>query len=256
MDRDRKPEYIECLEAADLGELRYLSRFFGLLERDDLVRALGIGDQAVRELEGLEQVIRSARDELMRPMAVEPEELKRVRATADSLLEIGRHEMEAVKVMLDREISDYRPEFSARVECVPPSDDRAHWYFAEIVEIAQREFHYFANPRTYAAWARLRIADRDASTWDDLIVSFHGVGREFRGLIAVTAFYNRYQLGSERGKKDRRRTHSKRISDELFQINYLEDPEQAADRFREWLRGVLTIGLGQWRRGLPAARGT
>jgi Fic family protein len=256
IDRDRKAHYIDSLEAADLGELRYLVRQFGSVERDAIVRALGIGDQAARELEGLEQVVHAARDDLLLGASErESEELHKVRETADRLQDVGRAELDAIKQLIDREISEYRPEFSTRVDHAAPGDKKANWYFRESVDLAHK-FHYFANLRTYAAWMRLRIWDREANTWDDLIVVFHGVGREFRGLIAAAAFYAQYQLGSEKGRKDRELTRRETIADELFQVNYLEDADLAAGRFRDWLRGVLAIGLGQWRASLPAGRGT
>ncbi len=256
IDRDRKTHYIDSLEAADLGELRYLSHLFGLLERDAIVQALGIGDQAVREIEGLEQVVHAAsRDLLIGASERETEELQQVKKTAERLQEVGLGELRSIKQLIDREISEYRPEFGTRVEHAPPGEKKSNWYFREAVDLAH-EFHYFANLRTYSAWLRLRINDREADTWDDLVVVFHGIGREFRGLIAAGAFHAQYQIGSEMGRKDRKLTRQESIADELFQVNYLEDADVAVARFREWLRGVMTIGLGQWRANLPAGSGS
>lgn len=248
--RDRKADYIECLEAADFGDLRHLSQMFGLLERDELVRALGIGDQAVRELEGIEQVIKAARDDLLGGSPQASRELEHVRATADRLQIVGVDELEAVRQLLNRQISEYRPEFSVHVGHAPADDERAHWYRREIFAIAN-DFHYFANLKTYGAWMRLRIIDRDSSTWDDLVFVFHGIGREFRGLIAVSAFHVQYQITAKGGRpQDREETARESITRELFQINPVEEPDRAVARFREWLREVVTIGLGQWRSGL------
>jgi Fic family protein len=252
--RDRKGPYITSLEEADGGDLRSLSRLFGSLERDEIVRALGIGDHAVREMAGLEQVVEAARKDLLGGGAGgESEELQKVKATARSLEEVGVEEMRSVKQLLDRNISEYRPEFSTFVDHEPHGSKKSSWYRRETLDAAH-EFHYFANFRAYSGWIRLRIRDREASTWDDIGVVFHAVGREFRGLIAVSAFHAQYQLGEE-GKNDRELTRSDTIADELFQVNYREDPETAKARFREWLRGVLTIGLGQWQASLPAAEG-
>lgn len=256
IDRDRKESYIDNLEAADLGDLRYLSLLFGSLERDAIVRALGLGDQAIREVDGIEQVVRAARDELLvGATAAESEELQRVKKTAALLEQAGVEEFEAAKHLLDREISDYRPEFSATTEHAGPEDERGGWYFGSVISLAN-EFHYFANLRTYGAWVRLRIWDHDAGTWDDIVVAFHGIGREFRGLIAASAFYEQQQLGTEDGRRVRNVTRRHRIADDLFQVSYLEDPKAALPRFREWLRRSLTVGLAQWRSGLPAKRGS
>jgi Fic family protein len=256
IDRDRKAHYIDSLEAADLGDLRYLSHLFGQLERDSIVQALGIGDQVARELEGLEQVVHAASRDLQIGVSErENEELQQVKKTAEKLQKIGLDELRSIKKLIDREISEYRPEFGTRVEHAPPGEKKSNWYFREAVDLAH-EFHYFANLRTYSSWLRLRINDREADTWDDLVVVFHGIGREFRGLIAAGAFHAQYQIGSEVGRKDRKLTRQEPIADELFQVNYLEAPEIATARFREWLRGVMTIGLGQWRASLPTGSGS
>jgi len=255
IDRDRKETYIDNLEAADLGDLRDLSRLFGSLERDAIVRALGLGDQAIQEVDGIEQVVRAARDELLiGATPTESEELQRVKETAALLERVGLEELEVAKRLLDREIADYRPEFSAATEYAGSSDKRGGWYFGSVVNLA-REFHYFANLRTYGAWVRLRIWDHDAQTWDDIVFALHGVGREFRGLIAASAFYEQQQLGTEEGRRVRNVTRRHRVAEDLFQVGYLEDPNIAVARFREWLRRALTVGLAQWRAGLPAKRG-
>lgn len=254
VDRDRKPGYIDALEAADFGELRHLSRMFGELQRDELIRALGIGDQTARERDGIEQVIRAARDDVLgRPSTGGMgEQLETVRSTAEALQRQGRDRLLDVKRSIDRQISDYRPEFSTSVELSAPGQERAQWYRAPVLRIAKRH-HYFANPRSYQAWLRLRITDREASTWDDLVISFHAIGREFRGLIAVTSFYEQHQLDVDGVPGERRLTESEDITDELLQINYLEPLDQAAERFGLWLEGVVTIGLDRWRAGLSRA---
>lgn len=253
--RDLKDDYIECLEAADLGNLRYLTKLFGVLERDELVRALGIGDQTAREKEGVEQIIRAAREDLVGlGGSAATDQLERVRVSADTLRKLACDRLQEVKKSIDQEISEYRPEFSASVESATPGDERAQWYRAPVIRIAQRH-HYFANPRAYQSWVRLRIADREASTWDDLVLSFHAIGREFRGLIAVTAFHEQHQLDVDGVKGERRLTDSQDVTVDLFQVNSREAPERAAERFASWLEEVITLGLERWRGGLARSAG-
>lgn len=253
VDRDRKPAYITALEAADRGDLRDLSRMFGALQRDELIRALGIGDQTVRERDGVEQVIRAVRDDMLGPgTPAFDKELGEARSIAEALQQHGLDRLREVKRSIDRQISDYRPEISTSVELRSAGDERAQWYRAPVIRIAQ-EHHYFANPRAYQAWLRLRITDREASTWDDLIISFHAVGREFRGLIAVSAFYEQHQIDVDGVRGERRLTESQSVTDELLQVNYLDHRDQALERFTYWLEGIVTIGLDRWRAGLSAS---
>jgi len=247
VDRDLKSEYIEALEAADLGNLRYLAKMFGSLQRNELVRALGIGDQTARETPGVEQIIRAAREEIIGPAGpAAKEQLQKVRNTADLLREQACDRLQQVRQSIDTEISEHRPQFSARVESAPPGDERAQLYRAPVFDIARKR-DYFANLGAYQAWVRLGIGDKEASTWDDLVLTFHAIGREFRGVIAVAALYEQHQVNVDGVKGERRLTDSDDLSVDLFQINYREAPQEAAERFRDWLEEVMTIGLDRWR---------
>lgn len=255
IDRDRKESYIESLEAADLGNLRYLTRLFGLLERDAIARALEMGVETVRE-RGIEQIVRAAREDLVvRETPEESEELQRVVATVQALERVGMEELDEIKQLLDREISNHRPEFGVQVEQAEDGDDRVQWYLSGVYEISNKLFHNFVNFRTYGSWVRIRIWDREAAVWDDVVVVFHGLGREFRGLIGALAFYEQHKLGVEEGRRTRTVTRREPIVEDLFQVTYLEDPEVATRRFREWLKEAVTVGLAEWRAGLPVKRG-
>ncbi len=250
VDRDLKSEYIEALEAADLGNLRYLAKMFGSLQRNELVRALGIGDQTARETRGVEQIIRAAREDIIGPAGpAAKEQLQKVRNTADLLREQACERLQQVRQSIDTEISEHRPQFGARVESAPPGDERAQFYRGQVFDIARKRA-YFANLGVYQAWVRLGIGDKEASTWDDLVLSFHAIGREFRGVIAVAALYEQHHVNADGAKRERRLTDSDDLSVDLFQINYREAPEEAAERFRDWLEEVMAIGLDRWRSSL------
>lgn len=168
------------------------------------------------------------------------------------LRERARERLEKVKQSIDREISEHRPGFGARVKSAKPDDEHAQWYRAPVIRFAERR-GYFANPRAYQAWVRLGISDDEASTYDDLVVSFHAIGREFRGVIAVTAFYEQHQVsGGERILTEPAEDVS---STEPFQLNYRDMPEAAAERFDHWLEEAVAIGLSRWLSRRPRSSG-
>jgi len=70
---------------------------------------------------------------------------------------------------------------------------------------------------------------------DALIISFHGIGPRFRGLIGVVAYLN--IQGAE----------PMLIEGGTFQINYAEDLASAETRFTAWLDRVIVAGLNAWR---------
>ncbi len=246
IDRELKGDYIATLEAADLGNLKYFSEMVAHLQRKELVRALGIGDQTQREQEGINQVIRAAREKVLGGRVTsDPQELAAARATADRLLERGRGRTIALQQQLQRELIDYAPNLQVYTDAYPAGSDRARWHRWIIIKNARR-LKYFANLDAYAAWFRLELTADEQQ--DEVIVSFHGIGATFRGLIAVTAFWQ-YAV-QEDGRWQR--TEDRLLDEELFQVNSREDPAAAEERFDGWLEHVLTAGLGIWQRRLSA----
>lgn len=81
----------------------------------------------------------------------------------------------------------------------------------------------------------------------ELIVSFHGIGREFRGVLGVSAFFF-WREDRDDGPKEV--TDPTALTDEVFQINYVESAEDALARFEPWLDDALMRGLETWRRGV------
>ncbi|MCP9490940.1 MAG: Fic family protein [Solirubrobacteraceae bacterium MAG38_C4-C5] len=246
IDRERKGDYIETLEAADLGNLKYLSEMIAHLQRKELVTALSIGDQTKREQEGVDQVIRAVREKVLGTAATgAPQELAAARATADRLVKRGHARIEALKQQLQREVIDYAPSLKAYTDAWPAGSERARWHGRTVVGNARR-LGYFANRDTYAAWFRLELTADDEQ--DEVIVAFHGIGTTFRGLIAVTAFWQ--YATQEDGSWQR--TEDRLLDEELFQVNSREDPAVAEERFDAWLEHVLTAGLAIWQRRLSA----
>jgi len=143
------------------------------------------------------------------------------------------------------------PNFSCQVEAAPYGDARIKWYRASQIRIAQQEFHYFANLSTYASWVRLRLNDFDAGTRHDIVICFHGMGRQFRGLIAGVAFYERAE--SREGDDRMIQAEQQVIQEDLFQLNHRETQATAEERFADWAEYVVAAGLAAWERGVTGA---
>lgn len=249
--RDQKARYIDALEAADEGDLTPLVQLFGGLAKDALLRALSVGDQSERDLRGVRQVIGAVRDRMLGvPPDTTEAELGHARALAEHLREVAKEQLEAVKGEIDRDIAGVRPNFSCQVETAPPGDSRINWYRATQIRIARQEFHYFANFGTYASWVRLRLNDFDADSRHDIIVCFHGMGREFRGLIAAVAFYERAEAREEDDRMVQ--VEQQIIQADLFQLNHRESKPEVERRFANWSEYVIAAGLAAWERGVAA----
>lgn len=94
------------------------------------------------------------------------------------------------------------------------------------------------------SWARLRLSRFDTATRHDLVVCLHGMGQTFRGLIAAVCFLQ--QFSSTEEEKRMEFVSEQLVQPELFQLNYGESPDQANQRFIDWLGDCIRIGLAQW----------
>ena len=73
---------------------------------------------------------------------------------------------------------------------------------------------------------------------DGLILSFHGIGPRYRGIVGVVAYLQVQGAGP------------RLIEGGTFQINYEEDAAKAQERFSPWLERVIVKGLEAWRQTL------
>ncbi|MGH8908323.1 MAG: Fic family protein [Egibacteraceae bacterium] len=239
--RDDRERYIQSLEQADKGDLESLVTMVTALQRRAFVQALSVADTAVKETERLEQVIRSIREEFVaKEQPPAQEEVKRI---ADLVLQDARIRMQHVAGRLTEELQAVFPSDEFFADCADFVNTRRDWHRWQVVEVA-RTIGYYANMRDYAAWCRLVLK---SGSQGEILLSFHSVGRDFRGIIAASlAFYRREEM--EPGS--RQVTNLTPVIDEIFQMNYRDDERSVRERFGAWLEAGLVRALQMWRRGL------
>ena len=76
-----------------------------------------------------------------------------------------------------------------------------------------------------------------------LVISFHGQGEPFTGIMAVSAFL-------EMASPGRWGYLSEGLSSEIFQFTAYELEESAIERFQSWLDEVILNGINNWRQQL------
>jgi hypothetical protein len=85
------------------------------------------------------------------------------------------------------------------------------------------------------------------STRVDILLSFHEIGRENKGVFACSAVAYHKDPDEEGTSLV---TQVQALSESPFQFSY-KDTEQELDiRFREWLDEVLLNGLNYWQLGI------
>jgi hypothetical protein len=241
--RDDRLAYIDALEEADAGDLRPLVSLFARLQKRAFVGALSEAG-AILQRRQVDHVIEAARDVLDRRQRALQEEWDRAREVAAVLLDDAFARLDQVAGRLRSELGAYNDSYRFRADREQFDGDRDHYFRWQIIQAAKK-LDYFANPAPrYRAWARLVLT---TDTQADILISFHGIGHEFRGvLVASMVFFRREE--TEDGEREI--ADLVVASDEPFQINYLEDLEQAKDRFVRWVDDGLVTALEVWRSGL------
>jgi hypothetical protein len=240
--RDEWAAYISTLERADYGDLTPLVDLVAAIERRAFVKALGIASD-MQERARLDQVISATRDMLQRRQDALVQEWERAKRLADSLLEMARSILSDAAERLDRELGAYFRWHRFTVDVEPASGDRGYYFRRQIIETA-KQLDYICNLNDYRSWARLVLRTESQS---EILLSFHGIGHEFRGVLAASLCY----FSREETDKDERELGDIiALTNEVFQINYRENPMEAETRFQRWLEAGLVRGVELWRSSL------
>lgn len=263
VNRDDRPAYIDALEAADADTLAPLIRLFERIEQGWLLRAVSF--EVKEEAHHLDQMVEAIADQFSARRMDLPAELEQVKGTADHLHDLARDWFIDLKGSLSKAIeadSNGRQVFvdegrstdhSRRswnryqvVETARRSAEYAAGYeagkaaFYRVVETARR-FGYFANFRDHQSWVRLDFNTESGRS--EILLSFHAVGSNFRGVMAaLMCFYRGPQSGDEAGQLV---TGHLPVGHGPFQFNHKEPAESAERRFRVWLEEALLEGLGR-----------
>lgn len=241
--RDDRERYIEALEAADRGQLSALVSLFSALERKAFVNALGIAREVLQEEERIEQVIASIGDLFAARNEALQREWRRAKEVAERLADRAREKFEQVAERLEQEVGRHLAQHRFFADSEADVGRRRNWYRWQVIEAAH-QLDYYANTTEYNAWVRLGLK---TETQANVILSFTGIGREYRGLIGASLYFFRTEEVEE---GQRQAVDITVASDELFQINYKEDESSVSERFERWLDRGMTRGLEIWRRGL------
>lgn len=239
-DAQRK-RYIEALGEADGGNLGELVRFFAALQRQEFIKALGIA----RDLEVSERVndrIGAIKRKLaVRRRALEREWLEAF-ANAKRLHAAASRRLQEVRTMLEDALAGYDA-LTFFVDEAHDEDERSHWFHSQIVSTA-KELGYYADTRRYRSWLRLVMKDGSQT---QLLVSFHGIGFQFQGVLACSATWFRRVPAEDGGTETE---GASTLSDEVFQFTYKELAEEIEPRFMDWLEASVERGLALWERSV------
>lgn len=234
-----KGDYLDALQAADRGDLNPLVGFFAEIQQREFVRALGLSREVEKDFRA-EDLIRATRRELEHRRDGLTGEWNKAKDRAEYLRQGAETRMNELKAAIETNMGAVLEHVQVFVDGESDHGERSHYFQQQIVAGAQA-LNYFANLESYRAWVRLVIHNANQS---QILLSFHGIGREFRGVLACSAvFFQRVQTDRE----ERETSPAQVLARSLFQINYREDRASIEERFRVWLEECLVTGLSNWR---------
>lgn len=242
--RDQRAAYINALEAADQDNLGPLIGMFAAIQRQAFVNALGIAREVLRASEHLDQMVAAIGDHFRKRDEALARNMIQAKDHAQALWnqagvtfsKISGQLSEAIGALSERQVFDD--------DCAPGDTSyRRRWHRAQIIAAA-KDLGYYANIGEYSAWRRIVLETEGGRS--EIILTFHGIGREYRGLLGASlSIYRKPETDEGHSMIEGRRT----VSKELFQINYLESLEAVEMRFATWLDKYLLQALDLWRQG-------
>ena len=244
-DEDRKL-YIAALEAADANNLDDLIHLFAARQRDAILKALGV-EQQVRQAGYADKALQSGLKILKDRLQKRQESLAETFSVADVLRDVAVKRFSDMVENLNKNLYELTPPDAERAyksvfKQADNNDTKRIYYSGQIIETA-RHLKYFANTIDYRSWASLVI---HTETSFEMIISFHGYGPSYNGILAASAFTFQ-RISHEDGSTEY--TGVSPCAD-LFQFNYAESVASTETRFKVWLDDALAIGLGEWQRSL------
>jgi prophage maintenance system killer protein len=238
--------YIDALEMADRGDLWPLIKLFARRQKEAILQALGI-EQSIQAPKARKEIVNTAIHSLKRRADQVRSQWKQVFAVAAALHKQTASHFRSVATELKQELRTVKlpgERYDAVCAQALPEDERSQYYYRQIVLVA-KALGYYANRSWYRSWVLLDIHTTERF---ELLVTFHGVGHEFQGVLVASAMTFRRLISDEDSKPEI--VEAQPACTEVFQFNYAETEKEVSERFNEWLREVVVIGLEQWRRSL------
>jgi Fic family protein len=238
--------YIRALELADQRDLEPLVVLFAKIEKKAFLEALSVAQDVRDRGRRVHHAVGAIRDVLIKRRDSLRNEWDHAKELADILRADATVILDGVASDLKNVVGPLAPRgksFEFFVDSEAGDGERSHWFRFQLIATA-RKLDYFVNPSIYHTWVKLGI---NTDSRAEILVSFHGIGHEFRGLLVASACYFRRDVTEE---NERSVTDVTSLADEPFQINYKEPAAELRERFSRWLDPVLVTGLEIVRRSI------
>jgi prophage maintenance system killer protein len=228
VNRDDREKYIDALESADGGDLSPLVRLFSQLQKRALTKAIGRAVD-VRPVASVDEAISATRDMLVDPGRITSARYLRAKNLTTNLIAVALNNFNGIAQRLRSDISSVSPAFEFSCGMLDPAPSN------EIRSVAEK-LKYDPNTSDFHPSVVLNLKAPDVAS--RIVVSFHGVGAAFRGLLVAAPYF---QVGDGSPVP---------ISEDVFRISYQDAQDEIGPRFEKWLESCIIEGIANWRRTL------
>ncbi|WP_419842024.1 Fic family protein [Candidatus Poriferisodalis sp.] len=241
-----RAKYLDNLKQADAGDLRPLTSQFAAIQSRWFQQALAIGAQVQQAAERRDQLLAKISDEFRGRRVRAQVDMEQVKVTSATLASRARTKFDEYCDDLEDAIGADDETRRVFVDYGEDShEERRSWHRYQIVETAKHpSLDYWANLRELHCWVRLGLVTESGRS--EILLSLHGVNREFRGLVGASMCLYRRQRGDD---IEHQIIELMPTCEELFEFNHKEASPSIERRFDRWLEDSLLRGLDQWRRG-------
>ncbi len=241
----RDDTYIEAIRHADQGDLKPLVDLFGTLQSRAVAKAFSLSEELDRENRAIGSILGAVRGKFARSRQEEESRKKQVLAIGDAMHHAANIRLNELANEVHATIHELGQGFQAYDDQGRRNTSKAGYNYHQIIKTVNL-LDYFANFHTFQAWTALAI-DTDFRT--EILFSFHGIGREFTGILAVAPMVYTKQ------KTESNETVIGDIiplADDPFLLTYEEAELDVLGRFRPWFEERLILGLDYWRKTIGA----
>jgi len=223
------PKYIDTLESADHGDLLPLVRLFSQIQKRALTNAIGRAVD-IKPVGSVDEALAATRDMLVDLGWIIPAQYLIAKQYAKALANVvALVRFNEITERLKNDISRVNSAFVFSAEMLGQAPSK------EIRAVAEK-LKYDPNIGDFHQSVVLNLKAGDVAS--RIVVSFHGVGAAFRGLLVAVAYF---QSGDGAAVP---------ISEDVFRISYQEPQSEILSRFEKWLEPCIVEGIALWRRTL------
>jgi len=249
VDRDQRAHYIDCLEAADDGDLVPLVRLWSRLQSQEIERALLLSatelpaDEDRLRVHLLADIQNRVRTATVVPAPVALAVTERADAVYQDVLSPALGRLRADMALA---LADADPAYS--FEELGPGD-QSTLRLSPSLWLATEPRDYDLNSAIYHRFTALRISRSIYGQHHafDIVLSLHGIGQPFSGLIALDGYCKNAVIDN---RSDAGQNRVESLSERHLTISGHEAPDDIKLRCQAWVDTALNVALETFRRSM------